>query len=231
MASDTRLERTDKGEQSARGGEIHFRFAGQAFLQQGRAFVVQTAAAHVDGLDPCFEAFQRGGFVGVDQQVIVLDEPPERPKRQADGGNRAIRGIAQIETEPAFLQRKAQQQGTRTAGQGEPVLLLEVVDRLGAIGFLGDRKPAWRLTLDDDPHQARRARVRGIRLGEGGLTGQSWSACFSNPSFSIRPSVPPLMGRSSASDMMVVIGSQIAAVSHREGWYQVSTANISGITT
>src|ERR1700693_3424153 len=81
-ASALPVQRTDEGEQPARGVGIDAHLALEALGEQRRALVVERAAAHVDRLDA------RGGLganrrvVAIADQEVILDHAAERRERQ-----------------------------------------------------------------------------------------------------------------------------------------------------
>src|SRR3546814_16345552 len=64
-ASTLDMQYADQCEKAARGVEIKFDLAAEAFLQKLRTFVVQAPAAHAD-------RFVRGGRRGLDRFVVGL---------------------------------------------------------------------------------------------------------------------------------------------------------------
>ena len=84
----------------------------------------------------------------------------------------------------------------------------QVVGGLDAVGLLDRRQPGQRLPVEDDA-------LDPVAGGYDGLAHSS--AGFIRPSFSINPSVAPLMGRSSAMDITTVVGSHIAACTQKGG--------------
>src|SRR3546814_827119 len=83
-ASTLDMQYADQCEKAARGVEIKFDLAAEAFLQKLRTLVVQAPAAHVD-------RFDLGGRRGLDRvvvalanQKVVLDDLAEGRQRQHD---------------------------------------------------------------------------------------------------------------------------------------------------
>src|ERR1700677_1470980 len=68
----------DQREQPAGGFEVDPYLALQAFLQSARTFVVDAAAAHVDGLDLVRRPGTNRLIIAVADSEVVLHDPPER---------------------------------------------------------------------------------------------------------------------------------------------------------
>src|ERR1700688_3138922 len=76
------VQHADQREQPAGGFEIDPHLALQALLQRARAFVVDAAAAHVDGLDLVRGRSADRLIIAVANHEIVFHDSPERRQRQ-----------------------------------------------------------------------------------------------------------------------------------------------------
>src|ERR1700710_1048866 len=124
------MQNGDQRKQPPRGFEIDPHLALQPFLQRARAFVVNAAAAHVDG----FDAVRRRGadrlIIAVADHEIVFDDAPERRQRQQMRHHRRAVLAADVEHQPGSGGTDVQRERTLLRALGrEQVFLDQVVDR------------------------------------------------------------------------------------------------------
>src|SRR6266403_2224722 len=124
------VQHADQGEQPAGGLEIDPHLALQALLQRARAFVVNAAAAHVDGLDLVRRRGADRLVIAVANHEIVFHDSPERRQRQQMRHHGRAVLAADVEHQPvagdADVQRERAPVG---AFRREQILLDQVVDR------------------------------------------------------------------------------------------------------
>ena len=94
------VQDADQREQPARGFEIDPHLALQALLQRARAFVMDAAAAHVDGLDLVRRRGADRLVIAVADHEIVLHDPAERRQRQQMRHHRRAVLAADVEHQP-----------------------------------------------------------------------------------------------------------------------------------
>ena len=113
------MQRADQGEQPPRRLEIEPDPAFQPRGQQLRALVVQAAPAHVDRLDArLVAAFGDRLLMAVDDHVVVLDQPAERPERQRHRPHRRVQRVADVEDQPAVAHAEMQREGPARHADG-----------------------------------------------------------------------------------------------------------------
>ncbi len=181
----------------------------QPLHHQRCALVVQAATAHVDRLDARLAAVLHGVRVAVDQQLVVLDQPAERPQRQAKCRQRtSCASRTSNISRPSTIDRRRMNGPVRVA-RDEPVGDGEVAHRLRQVRLLQRGQGAAILAVEHDARQ--RAIALGQRLAHGLAGGGPqphavWHVIRHGgaqpspdgimPSCSIRPMVAPLAGRS-----------------------------------
>src|SRR5665647_829751 len=124
------VQHADQREQPARGLEIDPHLALQALLQRARAFVMDAAAAHVDGLDLVRRRGADRLIVAVaDHEIVLHDSTERRQRQQMHHDGRAVLA-ADIEHQP--VAGDADMQGERPLARAfrrEQVLFDQVIDR------------------------------------------------------------------------------------------------------
>src|SRR6516162_5330847 len=123
------VQHADQREQPPGGFEIYPYLAFQPLLQGARAFIVNAAPAHVDGLDLVGSRGADRLIVTVADHEVVLHDPPERRQRQQMRHNR--RSVLATDVEHEAIAGHADVQGERAVVdvlRREQVLLDQVVD-------------------------------------------------------------------------------------------------------
>jgi len=123
------VEHAEQGEQAPRGVEIHLDLAGEAFLQQFGAVIVEAAAGHVDRLDAAGAVAAHRLEVGIADREIVADRPAEAGEPDPDRVERIALGIGHHDREPPFLDPQRDPERPFLADHVEMVLLEQVEDR------------------------------------------------------------------------------------------------------
>ncbi len=82
--SASEMQDANQGEQATGCVDINFGFAFQTLLQQSRAFVVDAATGHVDGLDLAGRQLFHCVHVALEDLEVVFDHLPERTKPQLE---------------------------------------------------------------------------------------------------------------------------------------------------
>src|SRR5271166_1839231 len=217
------MQHADQGEQAARGFEIDIDLPRQTLRHQLRAFVVQAAPPHVDGLNALFTSFLDRLDVAIDQHLVVLHQPAERSQRQADGGQRTVGSIADIENQTAFQNGKMQRVRTGLVGADqwrEMVRRRQIRHRLLTVCLDIRGQLIGRISIEDHAMQP--------GSGDGSTRHGALMSLLSMFRLSMSPTVPPLMGRSKPSAKKKVRGTKIADMTQIGGCPMRSTTNSSG---
>ena len=97
------MQHADEGEQAPRRVVIDFDLAGEAFAQQLGAFVVDAAAAHVEGFDLRRRRGADGFEIALADQKVILDHAAERRERKHDAAMFGAVLQPDVEDEPVLL--------------------------------------------------------------------------------------------------------------------------------
>src|SRR5260221_13153813 len=99
------MEAADQGEQAPRRIVVELDLAREPLAQYVGAFVMQGAAAHIDGFDlrPC--RAPDGRAIARADVEIFFDDAAEPRQRQDEAIDRFVAGIPAIETETDVLDR------------------------------------------------------------------------------------------------------------------------------
>ena len=147
------VEDADQGEQAPGGVEIHVHLAGEAFLQQFGALVVEAAAGHVDRLDAAGAVAAHGFEIGIADREIVADRAAEAGEPDADDAQVRAGRIGQEDGEPALLDSQGDAVGAVMAERVEMILLEQVEDRdpplLLDVGIAAQDRALVELDVDD----------------------------------------------------------------------------------
>src|ERR1700756_3594316 len=172
----------DQREQAAGGFEIDPHLAFQPLLQRARAFVVNAAAAHVDGLDLVGSRGADRLIIAVADHEIVFDDPAERREREQMRDNGRAVLAADIEHQPIAGDAEMQREGTvrLMAVRREQVLLDQIVDRDRALMLDVGPGAADRFLVERYRDDAALGVIMGGRLAHGRLrrnpTEREWAS-------------------------------------------------------
>src|SRR5215217_152201 len=127
-ASAPPVQGADEGEQPTRGVQVGLHLAVQSRLKQRRAFVVQAAPAHIEGLDLPGRRVADGLVVALADHEVVADHAPERGQRQqVDLVETALRP-GDVQGQPVLGQGNLQIIGPVRRALGLEVVVLDQVE-------------------------------------------------------------------------------------------------------
>jgi hypothetical protein len=125
------MQHADEGEQAPGGVEINFDLAGKPVHQGLRAFIVQAAAAHIDGLNLAWRRVPDRLVIALADHVIITDHAPERGQREDMGDDRPVVFTTHRKDEAAIHGRNFQLVGSAffVTHCAERVLIDQIEDR------------------------------------------------------------------------------------------------------
>src|ERR1700720_3022623 len=115
----------DQSEKAARGAEIDVDLALEPLHHQVRAFVVQTAPRHIEGLDAVGRRRADCGVVAVADYEIILHHAAERRQREHMRDHWRVVGEANVENEPVTGNAQLQRVGTAVVSDRPEIVILK----------------------------------------------------------------------------------------------------------
>src|SRR6056297_368346 len=142
------MQDADEGEETPRGVDVDLGLALQPLLHDARAFVVDSAAGHVDRLDLGGRQLLHGVEIALADLEVVLHDLPERAEGQMEFSGRIVGLGPDVEDEAAVADRESQPVGSVrrlsavAGGKNEGVVFEKVEDR--DLSLLRDLGRWWR---------------------------------------------------------------------------------------
>ena len=122
------MQNADQGEEAAGGVEIDVDFFLQPLAEQFRAFVMEAAAAHIEGFDPRRARSLDRRVIAFAVHEIILHGLAEQPERQRHFFERLIIRVADIEDQPVVFGADMQMIGAGEAARGRKVIVLQQIE-------------------------------------------------------------------------------------------------------